>query len=175
VATGVLAALVGGTLVQSTLRRGDPAFTVTNAVNSEAERRAAGYLVDHPAPGGELMTASYNLAGVLDALGHESLHPLQAHALLQACTRRPDGGTAACVGERLRWILAHDGVLPLRVLAQTQVTPVDSPMDVQRAVPDALRGAASSLGLEASVETSFATAGGVEALRLYRVERPVGH
>jgi hypothetical protein len=198
-------------LLWATLRRGDPTRTLTTSLSALAEREAARYLVEHR-DRGELLTTSYNLAGVLDSLGQEALHPVQAHMFLARCTgparsksadpnengvparsksadpnenegparsKRADpnenavpadGATPSCIQARLRWILDHRSVEPLRVLVPALVTPVDWPAEVNRAVPDALQAAASTLGLSATVEARFHSGDGTEVLRLLRVD-----
>jgi hypothetical protein len=157
-------------LLWATLRRGDPVRTLTSSLNVRAERDAARYLLEHPEAHGELMTTSYNLAGVLDSLGHEALHPIQAHLFLGRCAGRSDATTASCVEDRLRWLLGHRAVVPLRVLVPAVVTAVDGPADVGRALPAALKAAAAKLGLGEFTEARFRSGDGTEVLWLLRVD-----
>jgi hypothetical protein len=157
-------------LLGATLRRGDPVRTMTSSLNAQAERDAARYLLDHPEAHGELMTTSYNLAGVVDALGQERIHPVQAHLLLARCSGGRDIPMPSCLEDRLRWILDHESVLPLRLLVPAVVTAVDYPADVHRALPDALEAAASKAGLDVSIEARFRSGDGTEVLHLLRVE-----
>ena len=166
--TAAIAAVIACVLVAATLRRGDPSVYMVTSINAVAERSAARYLVDHPARG-EIITTSYNLAGVIDVLGAERVHPIQAHILLERCRGRERDALFACVEDRLRWILGHDGSLPMRFLLPSVITGADTPLDVNGVVSAALVQAASERGLALSVETAFTTRGGDEVMRLYRV------
>lgn len=155
-------------LIWATVRRGDPAAYMKSSLNAEAERRAARYLLAHPSDG-EIVTTTDNLAGVIEALGKEQLHPVQAHPLLQRCRGRSGDDLFTCVKARLRWIMGHEQSLPLRFLVPALVTGADAPPEVHEVVPRALADAAADLGLALSAEASFATRRGDEVLRLYRV------
>jgi hypothetical protein len=168
--TGSLAAALACVLVLATVHRGDPARYMVTSINAEAERRAARYLLDHPSSG-EIVTTTYNLAGVVDALGEGRLHPIQAHVLLERCRGRAGDELFACAEERLRWILGHEASTPMRFLLPSVVTGADSPPELHRIVPTALERAAAELGLTMSIEATFSTRAEDEVMRLYTVSR----
>jgi hypothetical protein len=172
-ATGVL--LLGAGSLWNVLRRGDPAAHVAVSFNAVAERDAAAYL--RAAPDGDLtiLTTTYNLAGVFEALGHGRLRVVQAHEHLERCAGA-GGAVDECLVGRWTWILGHGRALPLRVIVPIAVAAVDHPAEVIARLAPTLAAASARLGLAVRLERRFATAAGAPVLAVYRVDgtpRPI--
>lgn len=150
------------------VRRGDPAAQASLSFNAEAQRAAAAYLRAKPDADRPILSTTYNLAGVLDALGHGKLQAIQVHEHFERCDGRRD--LDACLRERWRYILGRPGVTPVRVVWPMVIAAVDKPRVVIEQMRPALFAASAELGLTARVERSFTTAGGVEVLALIRVD-----
>jgi hypothetical protein len=149
-----------------TLRR-DYGRRVTFSINSTALRAAAAHLRDAPEPKTVLST-TYNLAGVFDALGHGRVHALQVHDALARCDR--PGSVDDCLVDVWKRLLVPER-LPVRVIAPTSTAAVDKPVEVTRRVEETLEKAAAALGLESRLEGRFSTADGLPVLALYRISR----
>jgi hypothetical protein len=167
VASSGAAILVIGSL-WNVLRRGDPAAYVRLSFNAAAQRAAAAYLRAAPDAERPILSTTYNLAGVFDALGHGRLRAVQVHEHLERCDGRPD--LDACLRERWRFLLAREGVPPVRVIAPLVIGAVDKPAEVIARLEPTLFAASAELGLDARVEERFTTAAGEPVLALYRVD-----
>ncbi|MDQ3034101.1 MAG: hypothetical protein M3Y87_16950 [Myxococcota bacterium] len=176
-ATAVAVALAGMIAfgsVGNLLARADAIAEVGLTTNARAERALAAYLRSVPDRSTLVLTTTYNDAGVLDALGRGRVRAVQAHDLLARCDSGERQGIAACLRDRLRWLLTRTDALPMRVTIPTALALVDRPREVLEALPDALEEAARELGLESRVERTFDAREGVTVTTLHRIEAPPG-
>lgn len=164
-------AIAAASFAYNVVRRGSPAESLPIAVNSSAQRALANHLHDHIDPDTTLLTATYNLAGTLESLGHGELSPVQAHRYLLTCEDRDHRGDRAiemCMQQRWSVLLSEPGYARLRV-----VVPHSPDMTDERHAPlliPTLKHAAASLGRTVTLERSFTTGRGTPVLDLLRVE-----
>ncbi|MBX3248089.1 MAG: hypothetical protein KF901_13000 [Myxococcales bacterium] len=146
--------------------------TLELSINAQAERALAAHLEGSEAEG-LLVTTTYNLSGVLDALGASDLRPTSLHSVLHACARdeAPDE-TRRCLAERWGRVLDDPRHLPLRAVIPTRRSIIDEPFVDE--LEAALAEATAARALDLDVEGRFATSTGVEVLRLVRVSWPMG-
>jgi len=163
-----LVALVAALFGYNCVRRGDPSETLPLSINAAAQRSLGAYLRAHAAEGGTLVSTTYNLAGVLDSLGHGALRPLQAHRYLLRCPGQDEGATAACMTERWRVLLDEPSRRPLHVVAPASGSMIDEP--AVRLLAPTLERAAGALGRAVVRERAFTTGRGTPVLVLYRVD-----
>jgi hypothetical protein len=153
----------------NTIRRIGTADEVPLSTNAAAERRLVSWLESHPAPETTLYTSTYNLAGVLDSLGHGALTTVRLDRALW-CEGR-DADQTRCLADRWAAILAAPGVLPARIVVPAVETLTDEryAMFLDPALQQAIRG----LGATSVVEAAFPLGGAPDkiALKLVRVER----
>ena len=158
-----------GTNLWNLFRRGDPARTAELSFNAFAERAAGEALRAEPGGPGALLTMTYNHAGVFDTLGGARLRPIQTQEVFERCKEAPEG-VDPCLMTQWRRILRTDHALPLRVIMPAVIAAVDHPKVVLGRVWPTLQAASQELGLQARLEQTFPTAGGVPVIALYRVD-----
>jgi hypothetical protein len=161
-AVGVVA--LGALSLALTLRR-DYGRAVAFSINAVAERELGAHLRAQPSPA-VVVTTTYNLTGVADALGAGRVHEASGYDALAACELSAD--LDACLAAAWHTLLAQ-AAPPVRVLAPVAAAPVDKPVEITRRIAPALTRAAGELGDAIELERTFATAGGVPVLSLYRV------
>jgi len=150
-----------------TLRR-DYRRSVAFSINSDALRAMAAHLRASPTPSLVLST-TYNLSGVIDALGRGRVREARVSEELRGCDR-PDGDLDACMTQA--WLRLLSRVpLPVRVLLPLSTAPVDKPVEIARRIQPTLEGAAGRLGHVVALEGRFSTADGLPVLALYRISR----
>lgn len=161
----LLAAVLGAVLLANGLRRMDIALDRPLPTHAAAERQLVDWLLSHPEPDTRLFTTTYNLAGVLDALGHGELSTTRLENALSC------GRDEACVQQRWTAFLKTPGLVSARIVLPTVETLTDE-ADALFFEP-ALKAAARAAG--ASFQREFVATAGPSAtpvLALVRVDRP---
>jgi hypothetical protein len=153
----------------NTVRRIESTDEAPLSINASAERRLVAWLESRPAPGTTLYTSTYNLAGVLDSLGHGALTTVSLDRALWC--EGHDVELERCLVDRWAAILATPGVLPARIVVPALETLSDERYAVF--LEPALQAAVRPLGATAVVEAEFplGTAQKRVALKLLRIER----
>lgn len=177
-AYGLSAAAIGAFALASASRLPETP-NIPLSINAMAERALARHLRAHPESAGMLATTTYNLHGMIEALGAADQRPTAMHLVLSRCDqlagdrgRASDGAareaTIACLAERWDRVLADPARVPLRAIVPVERAVIDEAWAT--AAEPALARAAAARGLSMRIEGRFATPDGVEALRLLRVE-----
>ncbi len=167
-AAPALVALTAAVLAYNCVRRGAPSDTMPMGINAAAQRALDAWLDQHPTPAPPLLTTTYNLAGVVEAMGPPPARVVQANRFLMNCPTDPPADADACLTRRWRDLLAASDPGPLHVLAPRKASPIDDPLTDQ--VAPALRAAAAALGRRVSEARAFTTGLGVPVLVVYRVD-----
>lgn len=157
----LLASLAVAGLGWHTLRR-DPS-ELALATNAASQRAAVAYLEAHPGP--PVVTASYNLAGVVDSISGGRVPTVQIGPFVWRCGRDDDPGRDACL--EARWRAAIEALGPSRLLIPAQRAVSDEgEVELIRPVLERL---ASQGAVVLEDEASFRGAGTPPLLSLLRV------
>jgi hypothetical protein len=166
----VLAAVCVGALGWNTLRRIALADEAPLSMNATAERELAAFLVEQPDPEATIYTSTYNLAGVLDALGKGAIATVRIDRVLSSC-----GGSAEALDDCLvkRWtqLLERPDGLPARVVLPAVDTLSDEPEAMRFAPTLEVAAARAGLGHAVEAQPTIGGRGDRPALRLVRVDR----
>lgn len=151
-------------LIYNCVRLQDQRAHFAASINAHAERTLAQTLRAQ-FPSTTLLTTTYNLAGVLDSLGHGQLHPIQAQVYLhQGCT------THACMQSRWTALLQSPSItFPLYVVIPMRFVAVDEP--TAPLILPTLQTAAAQRGFQVSLRARFTTTASIPVVGLYQVTR----
>jgi hypothetical protein len=157
-----LSLLAAAGFAYNVVRRGNPAATMELSFNGAAQRAMSAAIITDGA-GGDVLTTTYNLAGVPDSFSAGRIRSVQVHPYFARC----DQGTedrASCVEQRWRRLLAMPELRrPLTIVMPVRATMVDEPFAAE--LTSALERAAASAQLEIARRDEFTTTRGVPVLR----------
>lgn len=155
------------------VKRGNFSDFAELPMNATAQHALVAHLEKTPLDGVELVTTTYNMAGVLDALGGGRLSPVQAQNWLESCPTQKGGArprpdrdpSETCLVERWERLLERGS---LRAVVPARENRIDE--DEAMRFGEALVEAARRQGKRVTHESDFHSGLGKPVLSLYRVD-----